>query len=157
MARITDPALVWTDQTEHWRRMWALAEDLWVGIEGPNGPTWLMIKRGFRFDLASTPWLATLLGRWIGIAPDAVSPAATAVHDYLYRHGGRVTVWIDPGDGSGMVAEERQFTRKEADQLFRTILLETGAPRWKAAVMYRAVRVGGGRGWRTVTSPPSSL
>jgi hypothetical protein len=71
------------------------------------------------------------------------------VHDWLYRNQGLVPVcMLDPVTGEVVPVPHDGFTRKQADDIFHTILLETGTPSWKAALMHRAVRIGGARGWR---------
>ena len=144
-ARITTPRLEWLSATTGLarRRKWVLTEDLWFGLEGPDGPSWLIVPKGFTTDLASIPWPFSAILR-----PSDVNPAAPVVHDWLYWYAGAVFIHkLDPVTGEpGAVATPR-FTRKEADDIFRDILLATGTPAWKAALMHRAVRVGGGRGW----------
>lgn len=56
------------------------------------------------------------------------------VHDYLYAMQG--------------VTPERQFTRKEADELLRDSMLSCGASRSQAAVVFAAVRAFGGSHWK---------
>lgn len=84
-----------------------------------------LVLAGFLTDLASVP-----RGAWYLTYPKAhPSTAAAAVgHDWLYRYH------------SGL-------TRKQADQIFHAMLLENGAKRWKARLMYWAVRGFGRRAW----------
>jgi hypothetical protein len=146
-ARITTPRLEWLAATTGGparRRKWRLTEPLWFGLEGDTGPHWLIIPTGFETDLASIPWPASTLLR-----PSDVNPAAPVVHDWLYRNSGNVPVYLlDPVTGLPALAPHEGFTREQADGIFRTILIETGTPRWKVVIMYRAVRVGGGRGFK---------
>ena len=142
MARITDPVLGWTSQTEGGRRRWRLLEPLNYGVESAFGPTWLQVPAGFEFDLASIPRPVFWLFGWAGFRPDSVHPAGPCVHDWLYRNGGKVDVMVDE------VMTERQFTREEADDMFRQILIATGTPKWRANVMHTAVRAGGWKGWQ---------
>ena len=57
------------------------------------------------------------------------------VHDYLYAMEG--------------LTPERQFTRKEADELLRASMLSCGATRTQAAVVFSAVRTFGGSHWKS--------
>lgn len=147
IARITTPRLEWLAATTGGparRRKWRLTEPLWFGLEGPWGPHWLIVPAGFETDLASIPWPVSALLR-----PSDVNPAAPVVHDWLYRNQGAVPVQtLDPVTGTPSPSPPWAFTRKQADRIFRTILLETGTPGWKAAIMHWAVRLGGGRGWK---------
>lgn len=84
------------------------------------------VPDGYITDLSSIPrpvwWLF----------PRGYSPArrAAILHDWLYSHGYR---WC---------------TKEYADESFRSIMLEDGAPGWIAAVFYRAVRLNvNGGGW----------
>jgi len=90
----------------------------------------ITVPAGFISDWASVPWYLD------GIVPSfgPYAPAAI-IHDYLYEVGGVLPC----GDA---------FTRKQADDLFLELLAELRVPWWKRSLMYRAVRVGGGSGWR---------
>jgi len=57
------------------------------------------------------------------------------VHDYIYAMEG--------------VTPEREFTRREADELLRDAMLSCGATRSQAAVVFAAVRVFGGSHWKS--------
>jgi hypothetical protein len=57
------------------------------------------------------------------------------VHDYIYAMEG--------------VTPEREFTRKEADELLRDAMLSCGASRSHAAVVFAAVRTFGGSHWKS--------
>lgn len=147
IARITTPALKWLAATTGGlarRRKWRLTEPLWFGLEGDTGPHWLIIPEGFITDLASIPWPASTLVR-----PSDVNPAGPVVHDWLYRNSGLVLVYLlDPVTGQPAPVPHHGFTRKEADEIFRTILIETEVPKLKVNVMHLAVRVGGDRSFK---------
>ena len=83
-----------------------------------------LIPKGFQFDFASIPGFA----RWIFPKVGRYAWAAM-IHDYLYAN--------------------RIGTRKEADDLFLRIMLTHNVAKWKAYVMWFAVRVGGKRAWDT--------
>ncbi len=86
------------------------------------------VKPGAITDGASIPRVFWRLiggpfsGRYIG---------AALIHDQLY---------VTQGYG-GM------FTRKEVDQIFHRAMLSLGVSRWRAQLMYWAVRTGGRSGW----------
>ena len=84
----------------------------------------ILIPAYFLYDGASIPWFA-----WVAIYtpfhPDVM--AASLVHDWLYV--------------------SHQCSRKEADQIFYSILILNGVNKTKAKLMYRALRVGGGPAW----------
>ena len=82
----------------------------------------VIVPAGFETDFASVPRLPLMYL----LAGDTAHEAAV-IHDYLYRING--------------------ISRREADALFYRIMLETGEPRWRAWMMYSAVRVGGWRTW----------
>ena len=86
------------------------------------------IPKRYMFDGASIPrpfW------RVVG-SPWGPYRDAAAVHDYLYSDGH---------------LEYPEVTRKQADQYFHQIMIQVGISKVLAAIMYRAVRVGGWRGW----------
>lgn len=92
----------------------------------------LTVPAGFHTDLASIPQIAqAVIGKWERHAPAAV------LHDWLYC--------------------THQTTRVEADRLFAEAMAALGVAAWKRRVMWLAVRVGGGRGWRADHGRISSL
>jgi uncharacterized protein DUF1353 len=91
----------------------------------------ITVPEGFHFDLASIP-----RPLWNIIAPFELSVTAPLVHDYLYRHGGKV-----PGT-------EHVYTRAETDYMFNAIMELEGVPTWRRVLGYNAVRMFGGRAWK---------
>jgi hypothetical protein len=90
-----------------------------------------IIDRGFKHDGATC---ARLL-----FQRDGIHRAAALVHDYLYALRGNV--------------EGHEYTRKDADDLFRDMLIEAGVKSWHVWAAYTAVRLFGrftknGRKWR---------
>ena len=81
------------------------------------------VPSGFKTDLASTPFFAWSLGfpKWGQYSKAAV------VHDYLYQ--------------------SKLVDRATADAIFREAMGVLGVPRWKANVMYSAVRLFGWLGY----------
>ena len=83
----------------------------------------VVVPVGYLCDGASVPWWARpIIPAW----DDHVG--AALYHDWRYSVG-------QPGN------------RKQADDGFRRLLEFTGLPRWRAAVMHRAVRIGGAGGY----------
>jgi len=87
----------------------------------------IVISTGFVTDLASTPkplWsILPPFGRYL---PSAI------LHDFLYM--------------------TKVFSRKKADKIFYEGMIILGVPKWKAKLMYYAVRIGGGKSYRKHSS-----
>jgi hypothetical protein len=106
----------------------------------------IVIPRGFTYDGASVPRLAWTLS---GITPDGLIRAAALVHDWIYRHKGRLP------QGSQQYREGNEpwqdaygaWSRRDADRLFARIMREAGVSKWKRRMAYRAVRWFGGSAW----------
>lgn len=89
-----------------------------------------VIPAGFMTDGASVPRPV-----WAVLAssdPDILYPAFA--HDYLYA------VW-------GKIPNGLTLTRQQCDETLRELMLAIGAPAWKAALVYAAVRAGGSSAW----------
>ena len=102
---------------------WVTMDDTLITVGLGTKKYSYVIPVGFITDFASVP-----RPLWWFISPtDKTVIRASLLHDYLYRTGSR--------------------TRKDADYLFHLKLLEDGTPRWKAKLMYLAVRIFGKRAW----------
>ena len=88
---------------------------LWEGVL-------IEVPAGFRTDLATIPFPLTAISHRYGPYNRAV-----IIHDWIYWKLGRV-------------ADDVTMTRKEADQLMYDLMIQDGTPRWKAALMWAAVR-----------------
>ena len=98
------------------KRKWKLLEDFTVKIKMKNSE--ITIPKGFITDKASIPRIAFTL------FPRSVSyDFASIIHDYLY--------------------EEKMWTRKDCDKIFKSFLKLAGVSNLKVNTMYHAVRVGG--------------
>lgn len=119
-------------KTRGGRQCVRLLEALEYRVGGIDSPETITVPAGFETDFASIPFgvrnLFPPLGLW-------ARPAI--LHDYLYATGGK-----GPG-----VSRWEPYTRKEADDIFREAMKVVGVPAWRRAIMYRAVRLGGGSGW----------
>lgn len=92
----------------------------------------IVVPAGFVTDFASIPRAAL----WYVDDDDPCILFGSVIHDYLYtRHG-------DLGLGTRVI-----FTREQADQVLREAMLVCGARKAQAAVVYAAVRLGGGSHW----------
>ena len=117
-----------------------LTEDLMLPIGHPylHGHS-----QEFVSDGVSIP---RLLWSTVGMQMGARCRMAGFVHDFLYRHCGKVMVWDYP------MGEFRThtFTRGECDGFFHDHLLRAGIWKPRAWLAYRAVRMyfGGGAAWR---------
>lgn len=94
--------------------------------EGRIGGVPYTIPKGFEYDGAS--YAALLFQR------DGIHRAACLEHDYLYVNKG--------------IIPEAYYTRLNADNRFRDMLLEAGVKSWHVKLAYAAVRLAGGLYWR---------
>lgn len=115
-------------------RMRVISDFVWKGTRKVTVP------KGYVFDGASIP---RVFWRVIG-GPWGPYRDAAAVHDYLYSHGH--LAFPDEPDADGN--RRPSITREEADNIFHRIMLEVGISRFKASLMRRAVRLGGGKAWK---------
>lgn len=114
--------------------VWTLKED-WTYHDAQLGLT-LLVRAGFPFDLASIPRPLQ------GIIPKyRLSIAAPLGHDALYQRGGDTGI---PG--------QRRYSREEADDLFRRLMAEAGVPKLRRVAAWLAVRLFGGRAWRSAAA-----
>jgi hypothetical protein len=99
---------------------WRLTEDYAVSVAGWR----YTIAAGFLTDGASIP---RAFWRVVGHPLFGDSLPAAILHDCLYR--------------------SEYWQREYSDALFRKLLIRNGVPRWRAWLMYRAVRAFGGFQW----------
>lgn len=108
------------DDSPKTREAYTLCHDIAVQL----GDVLLTIPAGYCFDGASIPpALWSVIGH--PFVPQFVR--AALVHDYAYT--------VKPVE------------RKAADVAFRDLLVNDGAGEWRAALMYRAVRLAGAASW----------
>ncbi len=112
-------------------QLWILTADFTY-----TSPKWGVITapEGMVTDFASVPTFAKRIID--GDSPMILFPSI--IHDAIYHFAGRMP------DG-------RIFTRVEADQILRDAMIDIGAPRHLAALVFSAVRVGGGFPWKRAT------
>jgi hypothetical protein len=106
----------------------------------------ITVPRGFVCDGASVPRLVWTLS---GITPDGLIRAAALVHDYIYRHKGKLprNTYGVLRDGVYEDISENIWTREDADKLFARIMREAGVPKIKRRAAYLGVRTGGWASW----------
>ena len=108
---------------------WQLLDDFeWYGI---------VVPKDFQTDFGSIPPFARPF-----INPVGQLRPGYLVHDWLYNIRG---VLKEPVKRNGAVL--KTFTRKQCDQELRVIAVTIDYNRLKTDLVYRAVRVGGGRYW----------
>jgi hypothetical protein len=110
-----DPLLRFNSATGRWVTQ-APACCLWNGV-------FIEVPAGFATDLATIPFPLTAISHRFGPYNRAV-----IIHDYIYASRG----WI---------GDDIRMTRKEADALMYNLMLQDGTPRWKAQMMWSAVRI----------------
>lgn len=95
------------------RFMWVLDKEL-IYVTGDEK---YVVPEGFPTDFASVPRFL-----WSFVPPYGVYTEAAVVHDYLYSN------------------QSELMSRKHADELLYQMAIECGLSKFKASVMYRAVR-----------------
>lgn len=91
----------------------------------------VVVPPGFLTDLDSVPRLPFVY--WVG---KSRTVKAAVVHDWLYA-----TAALQPGD-------RRRVSRAQADRIFWCAMRDEGVPGWQRGLIYAAVRLAGGIGWR---------
>jgi len=97
-----------------------------INLGGKRGWIQFNIEEGFMTDFASIPKVF----RWFLDPVGAPHQIAAVAHDYLYASG-----W--------------ELSRLGADMVLRDAALEAGTSKFKAAVLYYAVRIGGRKAWNS--------
>lgn len=106
-----------------------LLEDLTVIYNGKV----LTVPAGFQSDGASVPQFL-----WDSVSPqiDPRTLRGAVVHDFLYR------------------TTPRNWTRKEADELFYDFIRADGLGWWRAQTAYLGVRLFGAKSWKEQEAQP---
>jgi hypothetical protein len=93
----------------------------------------ICVPMGFVFDGASIPRFLWTLS---GLTPDGLHRAAALIHDYLYHHKGKIP------------NSKVEYTRREADSIFRELLTRSCINSLNVRRMYWAVRLFGYFYWK---------
>ncbi len=144
--RIPQPSII--PISDRGRHRYALEKDYTYRWSAEGWEWTITLPAGFSGDGASIPRLAWTL---TGLTPDGLHRAGAWVHDWLYRHAGR----LPPGSFCRLNEEtgewlpvDAPWTRKQADKLFANMLAAAGVSRFRRRMMYRAVRAFGWMHWR---------
>jgi hypothetical protein len=98
----------------------------------------VVVDKGFIYDGASIPralWTIT------GIRPDGGYRAGATVHDWIYRHKGRVRV------RNAGIEKPAAISRSEADRIFRRLMADSGVSAYRAWLAWSGVRLFGWAPW----------
>lgn len=95
------------------------------------GPS-VFVPSGFVTDFASVPRIL-----WPLFPPYGRYGKAAVVHDWLYAHK-----WLFDKN-----AERMKITKEQADTIFYEAMLVLDVPKWKAKLMYWAVKMFGKKAW----------
>lgn len=112
-------------------------------VHADDSPEAITVPAGFVTDFASIP-----IGLWNLFPPHGPWARPAIVHDFLYETSG-TGVW----EGRRCITRLADYSRSEADGIFREALAVVGVPGWRRTLMYRAVRLGGGSGWKKRGGP----
>ena len=128
-------------------RHYRLVEDYVYEWDLAGSRNRITVFKGFVHDGASIPRLAWTLS---GLTPDGLIRAAALVHDWIYRHGGKLPASSQKyRDTAGAWCDTYgAWSRDDTDRLFARIMREAGVSKWKRRMAYRAVRWFGGSSWR---------
>jgi len=103
------------------------------------GKRLICAPKGFITDFASVPRLF-----WRLIPPWGKYSRASVIHDYLYKTGNLVEAIA----GEEVTTGKKPDARKDADLVFLALMRNLGVSSWQSYLIYRAVRIGGGRAWK---------
>jgi hypothetical protein len=118
---LTPQPVMLFNQTKDGRKLFTLdAEFPYCDVE--TGKL-IVVPRWYVTDFASVPWYGQGF-----VDPQGPTARAAIVHDWLYTIG-------EPGK------------RQEADDIFLRAMLKYGVPPFQANVAYKAVRIGGEKGY----------
>lgn len=102
---------------------WELFEEFYFYFNEEDKELGVTVPTGFITDFASVPRIL-----WAIIAPTGRHTKAAVLHDYLYS-----------------TSSTLNFTRKHCDKLFLEAMKILGVKKWKRVLMYRGVRLFGGK------------
>lgn len=88
----------------------------------------ITVPAGYVTNLASTPRVI-----WNIIPPFGYYSKGAVIHDWLYSNTGDLP--------------DLKYTRKDADEIFYSAMIESGVNRFKAKMIYSAVRLFGWAYW----------
>lgn len=122
-----------------------------VEIEGKGARIRIVVPAGFEHDGASVP---RLLWSLTSLRPDGLIRSAALVHDFIYRHRGRMprgSYFIYRFDAWVPCAEP--IGRDRADGIFRRLMALAGIAARLVWIAWSGVRMGGWLSWRRYGAP----
>jgi hypothetical protein len=105
-----------------WKNTWQNLEKFEYHVGSYPSEEVITVPVKFETDFASVPRIF-----WAVISPIDTHAKAAVIHDYLYYTG--------------------QYSRKEADKIFKEALEVLNVAPWKVWCMYRGVRIGSWYAW----------
>jgi len=135
------------------RGLYRLEEDYCYEWQHQGSRYRITVPAGFQYDGNSVPRLVWTLA---GITPDGLNRAAGLVHDFIYRHCGKLPAdsfqtlgyaraW--PFNGEWLCIVSNVWSRHGADRLYGRLLRVAGVSSFRRRVAYRGVRIGGAFTW----------
>ncbi len=121
-------------------RKWQLKRSFTYHIDSRYSNNKIEVPEGFITDFASIPWMF-----WSFLPSWGKYGKAAVLHDCLYQNP--VVFTTKDGGKLYLAGAWRPYTRKEADQIFYRAMIVGGTKKWKARLMYFAVRVFGFLSW----------
>jgi hypothetical protein len=107
-----------------------------IGFTDSRGIHWTA-PIGLETDGGSIPWIAEPL---VGEAIDSDALPAFLLHDQAYQRA--------PFTETDFWSANQSIFRKAADTMLYEASVVAGVPKWKAALIYHGVRLGGWLPWR---------
>lgn len=132
----------YTPSVRNGRSLWALFAPL--SYRPSNDTHVITAPPGCVTDLASIP-----RPFWILLPPDGPWVKAAVIHDYLYatQGTGQLPAGV-PGSKQPKGITREPYSRAEADWVLRDGLKNRGVDVLRRNLIWAAVRIGGGRGWK---------
>lgn len=124
MSSFTSPLIVRDNGDD----TWTLASRFRYRVGSLDSGEVIDVPGGFTTDYASVP-----RAFWAVCSPHGRHGKAAVVHDYLYSTGGYFG----------------RYSRKTCDLIFLEAMKVLGVPGWRALLMHRAVRLFGGRHFKS--------
>jgi len=108
-------------------RRWRLVFPFTYHIGSKYSNKYIHVPEGFVTDFASIPWVF-----WAFLPYWGKYGKAAVIHDHIYQNHKRLKI-----------------NRRRADDIFYEAMIVGGTKKWKAQVIYRAVRLFSCLAWKT--------
>jgi hypothetical protein len=129
------------------RGLYRLEEDYCYQWEHNGSHYRITVPAGFRYDGNSVPRIIWTLA---GITPDGLNRAAGLVHDFIYRHCGKLpanSFQTLSFNDEWVCIVSNIWSRHGADRLYARLLRVAGVSSYRRRIAYRGVRIGGALTW----------